>query len=356
MPQSAAVPLSTAQAHERVAADFDEFFAAYADRLRGYVRRWLDVTDADDVAQETLSCAFVRWEQLDPGRDPWPWLSVVARNAAFDLLRSRRPCAELDDRLLHPIPEQWTSVPEEGALRRERDCLLQRAFGQLPERQREVLQLRAVAGLGIAEIAAMFGLNNNAARQQLYRARQSLAAAYRAAGGTFPAVGPGVLLVGLGRWLRRHLRDSSVVMTPVASMAAAALAVVAVLAPLAVTSQSDEAVQTPVHSTAVSTTAVDEATFGGAASAATAPTTALSDVGAPEQPPSPRNDAPLVEAPVLPVTPQARTSIGPNPLAPGAHTEAHLSIATDVTTLLVESQGRNGDAGPVCSSGLIDCS
>jgi RNA polymerase sigma-70 factor (sigma-E family) len=124
------------------------FELAFADLYRLAYRvayRMLgDRTEAEDIAQETLARANLRWSRLH--ERPEGWVSRVASNLAVDRYRHRRreprfptgPVGLVDDRIV----ERGDLV---AALRR------------LPRRQREVVVLRYVADFSEIDVAAALG-------------------------------------------------------------------------------------------------------------------------------------------------------------------------------------------------------
>jgi RNA polymerase sigma factor (sigma-70 family) len=122
---------------------------------------------AEDVAAETFIRTLVRWAKVRdlPHRDAW--ILRVATNLCIDHLRRRRR----DRRLL----EQAAPPPHadlDPALRLD----LVRALAALPKRQREVVVLRHVAGLGEAEVADAMGVSINTVKTHGARALAQLRA------------------------------------------------------------------------------------------------------------------------------------------------------------------------------------
>ena len=58
--------------------------------LAALVKRLRDFELADDVLQEAFALALERWERDGVPQSPAAWLFTVARNRAFDRLRSPR--------------------------------------------------------------------------------------------------------------------------------------------------------------------------------------------------------------------------------------------------------------------------
>src|SRR5439155_594675 len=79
----------------------ESFFERYFDRVYGLVFRLLgDRTLAEDMTQEVFLKVHRAAHQLDPGRDPAPWIMTIAHNACRDLWRSN--AWKLARRAAHP--------------------------------------------------------------------------------------------------------------------------------------------------------------------------------------------------------------------------------------------------------------
>ena len=159
-----------------------EFFERHFDRVYGLVYRLLgDRTLAEDMTQEVFLKVHRAAHQLDPTRDPGPWLMTIAHNACRDLWRSNawklsRRAASLDgDSPLAATLSRGTNDPERDALASERERLVQEALIRLPEPLRVAIVLHDYEGLGHEEIAALTGINHAAARKRYSRALATLA-------------------------------------------------------------------------------------------------------------------------------------------------------------------------------------
>jgi RNA polymerase sigma-70 factor (sigma-E family) len=103
-----------------------------------------DRGDAEDVAQEALARAMVRWKRLED--KPEGWVSRVAANLAIDRIRHSRRGSPLSPRHLEIVdPLLGERGDLVGALRR------------LPRRQREVVVLRYLADLSEIRVAEELG-------------------------------------------------------------------------------------------------------------------------------------------------------------------------------------------------------
>jgi RNA polymerase sigma-70 factor (sigma-E family) len=120
-----------------------------------------DRGDAEDVAQEALARAHLRWERL--AGHPEGWVVTVATNLAIDRCRRRRrsppPAAE-------PLALVDTSLAER--------LDLARALHRLPRRQRQVVVLRYLADWSEVDVAAALGCSAGSVKSHAFRGLASL--------------------------------------------------------------------------------------------------------------------------------------------------------------------------------------
>ena len=157
-------------------------FERYFERIFGFVYRLLSERGlAEDVTQEVFLKVHRGAHQIDPTRDPGPWLMTVAHNACRDLWRSgayrmgRRTSALDEAPLAHETVSREADDPEQRLLREERERLVQEAISKLPEPLRVAVVLRDYQGLGHEEIATITGVHHDAARKRYSRALAALA-------------------------------------------------------------------------------------------------------------------------------------------------------------------------------------
>ena len=185
MAASAAVEASDDRLVEATRAGSDEafevLFRRYRDRMIAYVRRMIgDGGRAEDIVQEAFMSALRSLRATDREIIFRPWMFQIARNACIDHLRATRRAEEVsidsDDfrstderRLAQSVPGTESSVS-----RNEDWEHLKRAFGGLPESQREILVLRELGGLSYEEIGGRVGLSRSAVESVLFRARRGI--------------------------------------------------------------------------------------------------------------------------------------------------------------------------------------
>jgi RNA polymerase sigma-70 factor (sigma-E family) len=132
-----------------VSASFDDAFdGLFRDAYRVAFRLLGSREDADDVAQEALARASVRWSRVVGGGDPAPWVVRVATNLALDRWRRGRTAAAYASSV---------GATANTVDRADDRVDLHRALAGLPKRQREVVVLRYVADLSEAAVADALG-------------------------------------------------------------------------------------------------------------------------------------------------------------------------------------------------------
>ena len=80
----------------------------------------------------------------------------------------------LEEEPPHGPVRRWSVDPEEAALDRETQEVIERAIAALPEDYRDIILLSDVEGLPNAAIGEMLGLGLAAVKSRLHRARQKL--------------------------------------------------------------------------------------------------------------------------------------------------------------------------------------
>ena len=134
---------------------FERLYRRYSRSVYGLaLRRLGDRERAEDAVQETFAAVWRSASSYHSDRGGGgPWLYAVARNAIIDRFRSRAPeSGEVPDA---PAPDPG---PEEQA---EADWTAwqgHRAFGELPESERRVIELAYWGGLSQSEIADFLGI------------------------------------------------------------------------------------------------------------------------------------------------------------------------------------------------------
>ncbi len=159
--------------HERALQQrFREIYEANHAPLGAYaLRRCASPEDAADVVAETFAIAWRRIRQVPAGRDATLWLFGTARKVLANQRRGERRRARLSLRLkAEPAAAQAGGQERAGELE-----LAKVALQRLSPAQRDLLGLVAWEGLSTAELAAVLGCSENAAKIRVHRARRALA-------------------------------------------------------------------------------------------------------------------------------------------------------------------------------------
>lgn len=149
---------------ERMAVGDEDALAAFYDRTRGYVfglvlRVVGDAAAAEEVVLDVYMQVWRKAGSFDAGRGgAFAWLSTIARSRAIDRLRAGKSQRhwELDMGDTH-YSGPATNAEEDAAAAELRDAVWT-ALGELPPRQREVIELAYYNGLSHSEIGARLGL------------------------------------------------------------------------------------------------------------------------------------------------------------------------------------------------------
>ncbi|HVL82302.1 MAG TPA: RNA polymerase sigma factor [Actinomycetota bacterium] len=171
-----------AEAREGNQDAFASLFRASLPIVFSHLRsRCRDKTLAEDLTSETFMRALRAIGGFEGGsRDFLAWVLRIGRNIHLDHVKSGRVRWET---VVEELPvEQATSSPEAEALGRIEGDELRAALAELTPEQQEVLQLRFLHGLPIAEVAVVVGRNEGAVKALQFRALKSLARVLAARG------------------------------------------------------------------------------------------------------------------------------------------------------------------------------
>ena len=136
-----------------------------------------DDGEVEDVMQQAYVNAYAHLRQFDGRAAFATWLTriVVHESLARARRRGRFQSIDGEERTMeNVVPLQSRQNPERQAFDREVRVLLEAAVDTLPDGLREVFVLRLVEGLSTAETAACLGINEDAVKTRLARARARL--------------------------------------------------------------------------------------------------------------------------------------------------------------------------------------
>ncbi len=145
--------------------------------ITGYLTRLLgDLSEAEDIAQDTLMAALEHWQQTGVPTNPGGWLMTTARNKAIDRLRQlqRHGVSQTDS--LPEASEEF--LPESLRDSEVGDEVLRLMFicchPLLAPDARVALVLKLVSGLTVADIARAYLVPEATLAQRITRAKRTL--------------------------------------------------------------------------------------------------------------------------------------------------------------------------------------
>ena len=127
---------------------------------------------AEDACQEAFARAYADWARVAAHANPTAWVARVALNQATSWWRRRR--RELPD-----PPD----VPGAGGLDPDEDAVV-RLVWRLPARQRQVIALRVLLDLSVADTAEIMGVASGTVKATLHQALAALRAQLETEEGT----------------------------------------------------------------------------------------------------------------------------------------------------------------------------
>lgn len=132
--------------------------------------------DAEDLVQETMLRAYRAIDRFD-GRYPRAWLMTIMRNAQINRVRRKRPELMRDpDEAVRVLSdtEGEGSTTEDNVMYAEFDPLVERAFTNLPEKFREVVELVDLNELSYQEAADALDVPVGTVMSRLHRGRRRI--------------------------------------------------------------------------------------------------------------------------------------------------------------------------------------
>lgn len=175
-----------AQAGDQVA--FNELVLAYRHRILGTISRLIGrPEDVEDVAQEVFTRLYYSLNQLRSAEVFEPWLYRLTINASYDYLRraKRRGESRMADLSEQQIMMVDASVgakqQQEEQQKSEVREFVNALFRHVSEQDRLLLTLKEVEGMSLKELAQIYRIGENALKVRLFRARQRVLKAYKAA-------------------------------------------------------------------------------------------------------------------------------------------------------------------------------
>lgn len=164
---------------------YNQVVQAYRRRILGTIARLIGrPEDVEDVGQEVFLRLYFSLDQLRTPEVFEPWLYRLTVNAAYDYLRRHRRrnesrMSDLSEQQVMLADAAAGSKREEEEQRRKRVReLVQSLLSAVSEQDRILLTLKEIEGLSLKELEKVYGVNENALKVRLFRARQRVMKVY----------------------------------------------------------------------------------------------------------------------------------------------------------------------------------
>lgn len=163
----------SATAPALIGLPFTEMYRRHSREIIGYcVRATGDLAAGQDLASETFFRAMqASSSYVDRGRPVRAWLVAIARNLVRDHVRSayqRRTVLLAREEMAELVPA--VDDPERSVLQADAATRVRAALRELTAVQRECVFLRFIAGMSVAETAAVLHRKETAIRAIQHRA------------------------------------------------------------------------------------------------------------------------------------------------------------------------------------------
>ena len=145
-------------------AELERLYHEHGPSLMRFLRGRHGTEEAEDLLHETFVAALRRLDQLEAATSPRGWLFGIARHLSLAVRRRRRPTTAIEADL--PAATEPGTDPRLDEMRR--------AIAELPEQQRQALELRLREELSYEEIAAVLDIPLGTVRSRLHHAVRRL--------------------------------------------------------------------------------------------------------------------------------------------------------------------------------------
>jgi RNA polymerase sigma-70 factor, ECF subfamily len=163
------------------AAAFADLYDRYVDQVFAYIYRRVGHRQlAEDLVGDVFLRAYRRLSSFEwQGVDLGAWIITIARNRVHDHFKSARFRLERTTDEVRDEPhlgQQASDDPERVTMGRDLARSLGEALERLKPEHREVIELRFIHDMSVAETAAVLDRSVGATKALQYRALRSLAA------------------------------------------------------------------------------------------------------------------------------------------------------------------------------------
>ena len=172
--------------------EFRDIYEQFHEKLTHYLERMVGKNNAEDLAQEVFMKIDKGLKDFKGQSSLSTWVYRIATNAALDMLKSRalresKDKISLNAHLEEAETEDTGILVEEPSLSAEREAVrnemnecIREFVNKLPDNYRTVIILSEIKDLKNQEVADILGINLDAVKIRLHRARARLKAEFEA--------------------------------------------------------------------------------------------------------------------------------------------------------------------------------
>ena len=155
---------------------FETLFKRYREEIYALCigRTMGNAEDASDLVQETFVKVYLNLEKYDPRYTFGQWIYTIARNTFIDYVRRRRDNLSIDSITSPSVAPTADDEPDSRIINEQHSVQIERCMDSLPEKYRQMAELRFIKEMSYEEIAAKMELPIGTVKTQIYRARERL--------------------------------------------------------------------------------------------------------------------------------------------------------------------------------------
>ena len=145
------------------------------DKLYRFAFRMLrDEDEAKDVVQEVMIKVWNKREHINTWQNIEAWCMQITKNQVLDKVKSKR--YKLTDQMDEGFDLSDESLGAPDKITETKDTMksISRIINTLPEKQKQVIQLRDIEGFSYKEIGQIMSVDLSQVKVNLFRARKSV--------------------------------------------------------------------------------------------------------------------------------------------------------------------------------------
>ena len=151
--------------------DFNDIFISLKDKVFKFARAILsDTAEAEDVTQDIFEKLWISSNNNYHYENIEPYLIRSTKNLCLDRIKHKKVVAKNSESIKHLSNHHVDPVCE----KKEVSEIIKAIINKLPKKQRMIIHLRDIEGFEFDEIVEATGIESNAIRVNLSRARKTV--------------------------------------------------------------------------------------------------------------------------------------------------------------------------------------